>query len=165
MPVPDIVVRPYTKAHAKSIAKHLFVGVPEQVIRDQREELLKPGPDEVFSVCAISKGNVVGVCTGVRMKWFGSRHRIEMIQVVVQENYRGRGVAHQMMMNIAEHFSSKGIEIIQISAELNNEVAIKAYERIGFRQFGTLKNGLKYEKDYSDEVMMAAPIELLMDRK
>jgi len=165
MPNHEIVVEAYKKAHAKSIAEHLFTGVPEEIVRVQREELLNPGPDEVFSVCAISNGIVVGVCTGVRMKWFGSRHRIEMIQVVVQENYRGRGVAHQMMMNIAEHFSSRGIEIIQISAELNNEVAIKAYERIGFRQFGTLKNGLKYEKDYSDEIMMAAPIELLMDRK
>lgn len=69
------------------------------------------------------------------------------------------------MMNIAKHFSSKGVEIIQISVESKNKTAIKAYERIGFRQFGTLKNGLKYESDYSDEVMMAAPIDLLMDRK
>ncbi|TFG99334.1 GNAT family N-acetyltransferase [Candidatus Thorarchaeota archaeon] len=165
MPIPDIVVKAYTKSDVKSIAEHLFIGVPENIIRDQREELLNLGPDEVFSVCAIAKGIVVGVCTGVRMKWFGSRHRIEMVQVVVQEDYRGRGVAHQMMVKIAEHFSSRGVEIIQISAESKNEAAIKAYERIGFRQFGTLKNGLKYENDYSDEVMMAAPIDLLMDEK
>ncbi len=161
----EIAVEAYKKARAKSIAKHLFEGVPEEVIRSQREELLKPGPDEVFSVCAVSDGDTVGVCTGVRMKWFGIRHRIEMVQVVVGENYRGRGVARQMMMRIAEHFASRGVEIIQISAEADNEIAIAAYERIGFRQFGKLKNGLKHENNYRDEVMMAAPIDLLLDRK
>ena len=162
----DIVVKPYTKAHAKSIAEQLFSGVPEKVVREQREELLMPGPDEVFSVCALSGTDVVGVCTGVRLRWYGSKHRIEMVQVVVREDFRGRGVARQMMMKIAEHFSVRGIEIIQISAESKNEAAIKAYEKIGFRQFGKLKNGLKYdETEYSDEIMMAAYIDLVLDKK
>lgn len=94
MPNHEIIIEVYKKAHAKSIAEQVFIGVPEQVIHNQREELLNPGPDEVYSVCAISEGNVVGVCTGVRMKWVGSRHRVEMVQAVVQEEYRGRGVAH-----------------------------------------------------------------------
>jgi len=161
----EIYVEKYTSAHAKSIAEQLFEGVPEEVVRSQREDLLKPGPDEVFSVCAVSDGDAVGVCTGVRMKWFGIRHRIEIVQVVVGENYRGRGVARQMMMRIAEHFASRGVEIIQISAEADNEIAIAAYERIGFRQFGTLKSGLKHENDYSDEVLMAAPINLFLKIK
>ncbi len=96
------------------------------------------------------------------MKWFGSRHRIEIVQVVVREDYRGRGIARQMMIRIAEHFSSRGVEILQISAEANNDTAIAAYERIGFRQFGTLKNGLKYENAYNDEVLMTAPINIFL---
>ena len=68
--------------------------------------------------------------------------------------------------SIAEHFSTRGVEIIQICAESKNEIAIKAYERIGFSQIGILENGLKYSKEeYSDEVMMAAPIDLLLDKK
>ncbi|TFG31694.1 GNAT family N-acetyltransferase [Candidatus Thorarchaeota archaeon] len=155
----EIIIEGYSHTHAKSIAEHLFEGVPEEVVRSQREELLTLGPDEVFSVCALSGSQVVGVCTGVRMKWFGSRHRVEMVQVVVGENHRGRGIAHQMMRKIAEHFSAGGIEIIQISTESGNEVAIKAYQKIGFIQIGLLKNGLKHDSEYSDEVMMAAPIE------
>jgi RimJ/RimL family protein N-acetyltransferase len=163
----DIVVEPYRKTHAKSIANHLFdVSVPEKVVRGQRKELLMSGPEGVFSVCALSGTDVVGVCTGVRLRWYGSKHRIEMVQVVVREDFRGKGVAHQMMMKIAEHFSVRGIEIIQISAESKNEAAIKAYEKIGYSQIGTLKNGLKYgENEYCDEVMMAAPISLIMDKK
>jgi len=59
----------------------------------------------------------------------------------------------------------RGIEIVQITAESTNEVAIKAYEKIGFDQIGKLKNGLKYpEREYCDETMMAIPIDLLLDK-
>ncbi|MGY5871594.1 MAG: GNAT family N-acetyltransferase [Candidatus Thorarchaeota archaeon] len=159
----EITIEAYSRNHARSIAEHLFKGVSERLVRSQREDLLKPGLEEVFSVCALSGSQVVGVCTGVRMKWFGSRHRVEMVQVVVKESHRGRGIAQLMMMKIAEHFSTRGIEIIQISAESKNEVAIKAYEKIGFCQIGLLKNGLKHDKEYSDEVLMAAPIEQFLD--
>jgi ribosomal protein S18 acetylase RimI-like enzyme len=152
----DIRVVPYSKQHAKSIADNLFVGVPEDVVHGQREELLRSGPEEVFSVCAIRESMVIGVCTGVRMKWAGSRHRIEMVQVVVHESFRGQGIARRMIQTIAGHFSTLGVEIVQISAEESNAQAIRAYERIGFKRFGTLHNGLKHDDKYSDETMMAA---------
>ena len=159
-----IEIEEYSEKHAKSIAEHLFEGVPEDVVRGQREELLGPGPEEVFSVCAVSGSQVVGVCTGVRMRWYGSRHRIEMVQVVVSEEFRGQGVARLMMMRIAEHFVSFGVEIVQISAESRNEPAIAAYEHIGFKRFGTLKDGMCHEGVYSDEVLMAIPIETLLNK-
>jgi len=159
-----IEIEEYSEKHAKSIAEHLFEGVPEDVIRGQREELLRPGPEEVFSVCAVSDSQVVGVCTGVRMRWYGSQHRIEMVQVVVSEEFRGRGVARLMMVKIAEHFASRGIEIIQISAEARNKIAIAAYEHIGFKRFGTLKDGICHEGVYSDEILMAIPIENFLNK-
>lgn len=158
----DIRVEPYSNEHARSISENLFEGVSEEVIRTQREELLKPGPEEVFSVCAMKGSIVIGVCTGVRMKWAGSRHRIEMVQVVVHKSFRGKGIARNMMQSIASHFSTRGIEIIQISAEAGNAGALGAYERIGFERIGTLRNGLKYDNEYSDEVIMAAPITAIL---
>ncbi|MFW9959166.1 MAG: GNAT family N-acetyltransferase [Candidatus Odinarchaeota archaeon] len=158
----DIQVIEYSREHAKSISEHLFEGVPEEIVEKQREELLRPGPEEVFSVCALHDGEVVGVCTGVRMRWAGSRHRIEMVQVVVHEQFRGQGIARSMMQSIATHFSAHGVEIIQISVEAGNFEAMGAYERIGFKKFGTLHHGLKYDDEYRDEIMMAAPIAAML---
>ena len=158
----SVQVEEYADKHVKSIAEYLFEGVPEDVVRSQREELLRPGPEEVFSVCALSSDRVVGVCTGVRMRWYGSRHRIEMVQVVVSEQFRGQGVARLMMKRIAEHFVSYGVEIIQISAESTNANAIAAYERIGFKRFGVLKDGINHDGACSDEIMMALPINELL---
>jgi ribosomal protein S18 acetylase RimI-like enzyme len=157
----DIRIVKYSNVHARSIAENLFDGVPEDVIIEQKEELLEPGPDEVFSVCALHNEEVVGVCTGVRMRWFGVRHRIELVQVVVKEGYRGRGIAHEMMQKVAKHFVSRDVEMVQISVESTNTVAKEAYERIGFTEFGILENGINNEGEYSDEVMMVIPIDEL----
>ncbi|MFX1483163.1 MAG: GNAT family N-acetyltransferase [Promethearchaeota archaeon] len=158
MPKDTIDVVEYSKANAKSIAEDLFEGVPEDIVRSQREELLKPGPEEVFSVCAVSGTRVVGVCTGVRMRWFGSRHRIEIVQVVVDKEFRRKGITRLMMKMIAEHFAALGVEIVQISVEAGNETAVAAYEHIGFQRFGILRDGIKHDSNYSDEIMMAIPI-------
>ena len=158
----DIRIVAYSREHARSISEHLFEGVPVDVVIRQREELLKPGPEEVFSVCALHGEDVVGVCTGVRMTWAGSRHRIEMVQVVVRDGFRRRGVARKMMQLVAEHFSTRGVEIVQASAEHTNKEAIAAYQRLGFHQFGLLKDGLKFDGNYSDEVMLAAPVRKML---
>ena len=55
------------------------------------------------------------------------------------------------------------MEIIQISAEASNTDALAAYEKIGFQQFGVLQDGIKHDNQRSDEVMMAAPIELFLN--
>ena len=164
MPTDQINVVGYSESHAKSIAEDLFEGVPEDVVRNQREELLRLGPEEVFSVCALSGEKVVGVCSGVRMRWYGSRHRIEMVQVVVSEEFRGQGIARLMMRKIAEHFAPLEIEIVQVSSESRNKTAIAAYEHIGFQRFGTLKDGINHDGNYSNEVMMAMPIKELLSK-
>ena len=102
----NIQIVTYSKEHARSISERLFEGVPEEVVERQREELLSSGPEEVVSVCALYGADVAGVCTGVRMRWAGSRHRIEMVQVVVRDGFRGKGVAREMMRSIAKHFST-----------------------------------------------------------
>ena len=138
--------------------------MPVDVVLSQREELLGPGPEEVFSVCALHGSDVVGVCTGVRMTWAESRHRIEMVQVVVREGSRRRGVAREMMQLVSEHFSTRGVEIVQVSAEHTDKEAIAAYQRLGFHQFGLLREGLKFDSNYSDEVMLAAPIRKMLGK-
>ncbi|MGY5875685.1 MAG: GNAT family N-acetyltransferase [Candidatus Thorarchaeota archaeon] len=157
----DIV--PYIESHASSIAINLFDGLEVNIVIQQRAELLAPGPDEIWSVCAVIEEQVVGICTGVRKRWFGERHRIEMVQVVVHDKHQGVGIARLMMGNIAKHFLNRGVELVQISVEATNEQAITAYERIGFREFGVLTRGLKHNDEYSDEIMMVTDIQGLLN--
>jgi ribosomal protein S18 acetylase RimI-like enzyme len=160
-----VTVVPYNDTYAPSIAAELFEGVPTDVVVKQRAELLSPGPEEIWSVCAVIDERVVGVCTGVRKRWYGERHRIEMVQVVVDEKYQRLGIARLMMQNIAEHFLSRKVEYVQISVESSNEQAIIAYEKIGFEKFGVLVRGLKHDESYSDEVMMVTGLHRLLGKE
>ena len=156
-------IEPYENRHAESIANDLFGEMSVEEVRQGRDGLTAPGPEEVLSVCALSGSKVVGVCTGVRKRWMGERHRIEMVQVVVAENFQGLGIARFMMKAIATHFAERGVEMVQVSAEGSNEEAITSYRRIGFREFGVLNRGLKHGNRYADEVMMWMKIEALLE--
>jgi len=158
-----IRVFPYSNRHAESIAKDLFDNITINQVRLGRKQLLAPGPDEVYSVCALHDSRVVGVCTGVRLHWFAERHRLEFVQVVVAEGFRRQGVARLMMSEVANYFVKRDIEIIQVSSEGSNRNAIAAYKRLGFKEFGTLQRGLKYDDRYEDEVMMYIQIDQLLN--
>ncbi len=97
-----------------------------------------------------------------RQNEIGERHRIEMVQVVVAENFQRLGIARFMMKAIATHFAERGVEMVQVSAEGSNEKAIASYRRIGFREFGVFNRGLKHGNRYADEVMMRMKIEDLV---
>ncbi len=157
-----IHIEPYENRHAESIANDLFGGMSAEEVKLGRDGLIAPGPDEVLSVCALSGFKVVGVCTGVRKKWIGERHRIEMVQVVVAEDFQRLGIARLMMKVIAVHFAEIGVEMVQVSAEGSNEKATASYKRIGFKEFGVLERGLRHGNQYANEVMMWMKIEDLV---
>ncbi len=152
----DIV--PFEVTHATSLSNYLFQGVSIETIIQQRNELLAPGPEEVYSICAVLNSKVVGVCTGVRRRWLGARHRIELVQVVVHDEFRGLGLAGHMMRDIALHFRALGVEILEISVASDNCDAFLAYFKIGFKQVGILRDGLKYDGQYTDEILLWIPI-------
>jgi len=158
-----VEIGPYDKSLAESLANNLFRGVSTTTVIQQREELLAPGPEEVYSVCAVADTQVVGICTGVRKRWFGERHRVEMVQIVVHEGFRGLGLAKCMMKEISNHFMEYGIEIVEISVESKNEPALHAYTKIGFKQYGLLENGLKYNGECTDEIFLSMKLPALLE--
>lgn len=158
----SIEIEAYEATHAESIASDLFQGASIETILQQRSKLLAPGQEEAYSVCTILNSRVIGVCTGVRGRWFGMRHRIELVQVVVDEDARGLGIARYMMTEIARHFKKYGVEIIEIQVASDNVDALLAYTKIGFKQYGVLQNGLKYDSQYLDELSLAIPLSELL---
>ncbi len=160
-----VEIEGYNEAHAESIATGLFQGVTAETVVQQRQTLLAPGPEEVCSVCCLYGKEVIGICTGVRKQWYGERHRIEMVQVVVREDSRCLGIARHMMQEIAAHFRPYGVEIVQIGVESSNEQAHTAYQKIGFQSIGVFKRGLKYDGKYSDEILLTMAVsDLIMPR-
>ncbi len=158
-----IQITRYRPEHADSIADSLFEGVPANVVRQQREELLAPGEDEVVSITALDEERAVGICIGFRNRWYGERHRVQLLQIVVHEEYRGQGIARAMIEGVARHFVQRGVELLTVDVEGDNAVARTAYRKIGFCEYGELPRGLKFDGRYSTQVLMALPIKDLLN--
>ncbi|MGC9310817.1 MAG: GNAT family N-acetyltransferase [Candidatus Aenigmatarchaeota archaeon] len=76
--------------------------------------------------------------------------------IALRKNARGKGIGKLLMETVIfEAKKSLKIEIVVLEVFAENERAIALYKKLGFRKFGTLKNGLKRRGKYSDKIMMA----------
>ena len=76
----------------------------------------------------------------------------EVTNVAVDENYRGKGIAHEMLSYAMEDASKKGVEAFTLEVRVSNIPAIKLYEKLGFENKGIRKNF--YENPVEDAVIM-----------
>lgn len=56
----------------------------------------------------------------------------EIARVVISQNYRGRGLAAQMLSQLFEKLRQEGCAAIHLSAACCNAAAIKTYQHLGF---------------------------------
>jgi len=56
----------------------------------------------------------------------------EIARVVISQDYRGRGLAVQMLSQLFEKLRQKGCTAIHLSVACRNAAAIKTYQRLGF---------------------------------
>lgn len=66
--------------------------------------------------------------------------------VIVDENYRGRGIARDLMSHLIDFAMLNGLSNISLTSNPNNPnraAAIKLYESLGFKKIGEL-NGSNY---------------------
>ena len=71
---------------------------------------------------------------------FGERGRIAAIimAVVVDQAYRGRGIATQLMERAEAGMRGAGVQMAMLEATLGNAEANRLYKRIGFHGFETV---------------------------
>ncbi len=71
-------------------------------------------------------------------------HR-EIARIVVSPQYRGRGLAAEMVMRICEILKGRGCTAIHISAAVVNKPALRTYEKLGFE---IMKQTFMYGHEY-----------------
>jgi GNAT superfamily N-acetyltransferase len=111
--------------------------------RDIRLRALKTAPEAYGSTWADEHdGRAVGTAVGIP-----DRHEIgsrEIVAVWVEPDYRGQGLAQQLVMTLVEWATDAAADAIALWVSDGNDVARRAYERCGFSATGereTLPNG------------------------
>ena len=88
--------------------------------------------------CAVvyDNENLIGV-TGL---WFCTRHysgkSVELDHVIIDENYRNKGLGKEFMMWIECYVREKGYEAIELNTYVQNYPSHKFYYNLGFEILG-----------------------------
>ncbi len=81
------------------------------------------------------------------------QHRGKLFAVYVRPEYRGQGIADQLIDIIINHAKSRVIQL-HLTCTTANESAVKLYQKHGFKIYGTEPRSLKIDYDFFDEHMM-----------
>jgi len=120
----------------------------------------RPIFDELQSKNHLYIYEVEGIQTGM-CKLVPLQHRTSHIVYLggfaIHPFFAGKGEGLKMMKDIVDHVKQKGFLRIELSVAINNEKAIRLYQKAGFVKEGILKkySYMKSENRFVDEVVMA----------
>ncbi len=71
----------------------------------------------------------------------------DMMNIAVHPDYRRRGIAEQLVIQLVEALKEKGNHSLMLEVRVSNEPARKLYEKLGFTQVGLRKNYYRNPKE------------------
>ena len=100
-----------------------------------------------FYLVAMAEGQIAGCCG-----YTDSFGEADIDNVVVAEEFRGRGIAQAMLKELLTRGEAAGIDAFTLEVRVSNAAAIHIYEKFGFQPEGIRPRF--YEKPIEDAVIM-----------
>ncbi|HEY0677975.1 MAG TPA: N-acetyltransferase [Chitinophagaceae bacterium] len=95
------------------------------------------------------KGGLAGICGFVTDTKIKTKHRGELVQMIVDPEYKGQSIEKILLeLIIGKAFSNEQTEQITLVVAAANESAIRLYRQFGFVEYGRLENYYKSGKEY-----------------
>ncbi|MGD9567213.1 MAG: GNAT family N-acetyltransferase [Sedimentibacter sp.] len=136
---------------------------PEEVIMTIEEEKnfinsIRENPRGIM-ICAFIGDKIVGstnlIGVGERFK---ISHRASFGVAVVKDAWH-LGIGKALITEILQIAKDTGFELVELEVASTNHNAIKLYEQLGFKIYGTRDNGFKFKDgSYCDEHLMLKKI-------
>jgi ribosomal protein S18 acetylase RimI-like enzyme len=124
------------------------------------EKYLTENDENNFMFGAFDGEDIIGICGFSREERGKAKHRGEIVQMYVNPIFKGQNIGNRLLsITIERAFENKEIEQIVLSVVADNKPANKAYEKIGFAEYGLLPNYFKDGERYWDQRFM------LLERK
>lgn len=98
---------------------------------------------------------VVGWCD-VFPKWAAATRHVGSLGMGVLAWYRGRGIGKDLLAATLAHARGAGITRVELEVRVDNAIAIRLYERIGFVHEGRMRNAMRFDGHYHDALLMSA---------
>ncbi len=131
----------------------------EQISLEAEEDFLRSNlkrikeKNDVLLLAFLNK-SLIGI-SGINMKVRAEKH-IGVLGISIAKEHRGEGIGKALMQTVLSEAEKNiaDLKIITLSAFIDNDVAIRMYERFGFVEYGVLPNGVFRKGKYSDHVYM-----------
>lgn len=144
-----------------------------QIVNAEKEIALQPGlfcsaPDEFTEIkvketiqankgvylVAVIESKLVGHAFLVPLSLKALKH-VAMLNIAVHKGWQGKGIGTQLMQSLIDWAKkSKQIEKIELNVRATNKIALKLYADFGFTEEGRLKNHVKIDDHYIDDIVM-----------
>jgi len=137
------------------VRETLFYAFPTSA-EQQKKKILQNVKDPntvIFTICRKEDGEPIGQTALFRIDWVG-RMAVFYIGIADKENWsKGYGSEATAMM-IEYAFQTLNLNRIQLHVAVENEGAVKVYQRTGFEIEGTLREAMYHHGIYSDFYVM-----------
>ena len=107
---------------------------------------------------AFQNSQLIGTASFTQLSGLKDAHKGLLRAMYVRPTHRRSGAGRQLVQAIIQTARQK-VEQLQLSVVSTNQPALRLYQSLGFRQYGLEKNALKYNGQYSDEILMALDLD------
>ena len=118
------------------------------------EDMLTMQADEATIFLAVNKGDLIGM-TGIgRDNSPKTRHGAWIWGVYVKPEWKGLHIAEELITSCFAWAKARKIVLAKLGVAAVNQLAIRCYERCGFKTYGTEPRVILHDGKYYDEYLM-----------
>lgn len=136
-----------------------ILGFPSERIKRNEDFITNAGPNDHIFVAVTTKENgeqlIIGNI-GLNIKSNPRERHRASFGMMVHKDYQGMGVGNALLETIID-LADNWLKLVRIelSVFIDNEKAIKLYEKFGFEKEGIIRKGSIRNGEYVDEFMMS----------
>ena len=110
-------------------------------------------------IAAVVDGKIVAnAAFNCVLDTFKYRHRADL-GIAVQQEYWDQGIGTAMLAELIKEAEKVGYEQLELEVDCRNEKAVKLYQKLGFRTYGTRERTFKLKDgSYSSFYLMLLPL-------
>jgi GNAT superfamily N-acetyltransferase len=131
----EIQIKTLTIEHAQDVqrlSEQLGYPLPSDEIENNIKEVISNNDHATF--VAVKDGKIVGWIHGFKAVFLESKPFVEIGGLVVDENYRGKGIGKKLIERIKQWCLKKQISTLRVRSQLKRKEAHQFYLNNGFKE-------------------------------
>jgi ribosomal protein S18 acetylase RimI-like enzyme len=113
------------------------------------------GTPPSVTIGAFSNDDLIGIGALVVSSRIKRRHTAEIVSLYVMPEFRGQGVARELMQALLDRARTAGLSVVTLTVTAGNEAARALYLALGFISFGVTPDALQIDGRLLNEEQFA----------